>query len=331
MKRYLCLLLTLLICLGGLTACGDSGQDVENNDVLNVEENVGSNEEIQEVEQSVVTTTTTVPQTTVTTTTAKPVTTTTTTTTKVTTTTPKPVTTTVPKVASIPDNAIPDLYTWAGSHYVKKSVGTLYITYITDPEIMYEYVELLKKRGFKLTDSFSGTKDREAWGFVKDGYPDWALDEEKWLDGEFHLTIRRLADGKEYWMDFDDEAFQLYDTGERRDGSSATPGAVTTVQKDDSSASITMNLKVGETAGVTYTWTQFGSAYNTYDWEITSGSQHVTIEDVTGDTCRFKGISKGSAILQVKYHYTVDGEDVLTGNDRTIAKTKTKEYKIVVE
>lgn len=328
MKRYLCLIFTLLICLGCMTACGDSTQDIENNEVPNMEEVVEDNEEIQEVEESVVVTTTTAPQTTVTTTTPKPI---TVTTTNVTTTIPKPVTTTKKAVASIPENAIPDLYTWAGSHYVKKSVGELYITYKTDPEIMYEYVELLKTHGFSLTDSFSGSNDREAWGFVKDGYPDWAMDEEKWLEGEFHLTIRRVDDGKKYWMTFDDEAFQLYDTGERRDGSSATPGVVTTVQKDDSSASVTMNLKVGETAGVTYTWTQFGSAYNTYDWEITSGSDHVTIESASGDTCRFKGVSKGTAILQVKYHYTVDGEDVLTGNDRTIAKTKTKEYKIVVE
>ncbi|MBR3840756.1 MAG: hypothetical protein IKM20_06440, partial [Erysipelotrichales bacterium] len=245
------------------------------------------------------------------------------------------------EVTGIPSNAIPDLASWAGSNYVTKKMyksgdGAYYYTDYYE-EIIIEYTELLEKYGFKLVDHYKASEYfendiRESWAFVKEGYPDSALIKGSWLDEKGHFVIERYKDGKRSFnVDFDSDFFQLYDIGERRDGSSATPGAITVVEKDNSNSSTTVNLNVGETAGVSYTWKKFGTDYNVYTWEIVSGADYVSIIDSVGDTCRFKAKSKGTAILRVKYDYTEEGTDVLTGNKRTKHRSKTQDYKIVVK
>ncbi len=233
----------------------------------------------------------------------------------------------------IPENAIPDILSWGGDA-VEKHRSTLYEIYITDEGVINDYVALLQECGFTLSEHWKSPSDnREEWGFVKEEYPDWQKYGAQWLDNSYHLSFYHMNDNsREYWFVYDNETFVLHDFGIRRDGSEASPGPVVTVPEEtESTTDLTLVLEVGETAGVSYTWTQFGSAYNTYDWEVTSGSDHIEIQSVTGDTCKIKALSEGTAILQVKYHYTKDSEDVLTGKPRKQLKVKTKEYKIVVE
>lgn len=298
MKRYVSFMFVLLLSLGYITGCGN--RVIQDENELHTEEVLQNNESTQEDDKN----------------------------------DENDLSSTTPTEIIIPENAIPDILSWGGNA-VSKHRSTLYEIYITDRDTILKYIELLEKYGFELTETWkSPSDDREEWGFVKTAYPDWKKYGGKWLNNSYHLSIYRFDNSGEFNFVYDDETFEMYDVGERLDGSTATPGPINISPEEidaNNDAAITLNLSVGETSGVSYTWTKFGSAYNTYDWEVTSGSEHIEIESIVGDTCKFKAVSKGTAVLQVKYHYTVEEEDVLTGNIRKKPKVKTKEYKIVVE
>ncbi len=75
----------------------------------------------------------------------------------------------------------------------------------------------------------------------------------------------------------------------------------------------------------------YGAGYNLWEWEIMYGDTYV---DLTGDvaqTCMVSGISSGEARVKVTYSYSVKEADVLTGIERSVSHSTTREYVITVK
>ena len=91
----------------------------------------------------------------------------------------------------------------------------------------------------------------------------------------------------------------------------------------------TIYLSVGETYTIHFSDTQFGAKSNVYDWEVTDGSA-VYIDGVS-ENCEVTAMKTGESTVTLKYRYTVDEPDVLTGLPSTGFKSKTRVYRIVVK
>ena len=92
----------------------------------------------------------------------------------------------------------------------------------------------------------------------------------------------------------------------------------------------TYSLSAGGSAAITCP-TEFGTNYDTFSWEILSGSSVVSLSGATSRTCTVHALRTGTARVRVTYHYGVDEPDVLTGIPRNADKTKTYEYLIQVQ
>ncbi len=91
----------------------------------------------------------------------------------------------------------------------------------------------------------------------------------------------------------------------------------------------TIYLSVGETYTIHFSDTQFGAKSNVYEWEVTDGSA-VYIDGVS-ENCEVTAMKTGESTVTLKYRYTVDEPDVLTGLPSTGFKSKTRVYRIVVK
>ena len=89
-------------------------------------------------------------------------------------------------------------------------------------------------------------------------------------------------------------------------------------------------MKPGKEAIVKYTHHEFGTGYETYDWEILEGADKITI-DAVGNTCTVKALSAGVAKIQVTYGYSKEEPDVLTGIMRSVGHEKKEVYTFIIE
>lgn len=74
----------------------------------------------------------------------------------------------------------------------------------------------------------------------------------------------------------------------------------------------------------------FGSDYFTYDWEVVSGGDVVDIYGV-GNNCYITGTASGTAVVTLRFGYTEEGNNVLTGNPQTEHHTKELTFTIHVK
>lgn len=91
----------------------------------------------------------------------------------------------------------------------------------------------------------------------------------------------------------------------------------------------TIYLSKGDTYTIHFSDTEFGAKSNVYEWEVTDGNA-VYIDGVS-ENCEVTAMKAGEATVTLKYRYTVDEPDVLTGLPSTGFKSKTRVYKIVVK
>lgn len=93
----------------------------------------------------------------------------------------------------------------------------------------------------------------------------------------------------------------------------------------------TIYMKVGQTVILKSRYNSsydLGTMYTTYDWSCSGDAVSISgsFSELT-----VKGLKKGTATISLKYSYTKDEEDVLTGVMRHNAKTRKRTYTIVVE
>lgn len=76
---------------------------------------------------------------------------------------------------------------------------------------------------------------------------------------------------------------------------------------------------------------EFDSTYNTYKWEIVSGSDLVTLTGDASRSCTVSAEKEGSVRVRLTYEYGIKEPDVLTGIMRTANKSRTLEYVITIK
>lgn len=76
---------------------------------------------------------------------------------------------------------------------------------------------------------------------------------------------------------------------------------------------------------------EFDSTYNIYKWEIVSGADLVTLTGDVNQSCTVAAKKEGTARIRLTYEYGKKEPDVLTGNLRTVNKSKTAEYVITIK
>lgn len=74
----------------------------------------------------------------------------------------------------------------------------------------------------------------------------------------------------------------------------------------------------------------YGSDYHTYDWKIVSGGELIDIYGV-GNHCYITAIASGTAVITLRYGYTEEGNNVLTGYPETQHRTSEYTFTIIVE
>lgn len=89
-------------------------------------------------------------------------------------------------------------------------------------------------------------------------------------------------------------------------------------------------LKPGKAIELNYPHQEYGSSYHTYDWEILEGAENITLDGVAS-TCTVTAKKAGTAVVRVTYGYSVKEPDVLTGNPRNVAHSKTQTWSLVIE
>ena len=74
---------------------------------------------------------------------------------------------------------------------------------------------------------------------------------------------------------------------------------------------------------------EFGAKYELWSWEIVDGSGLASVSGANSRTVTVTaGKSTGDIRIQMIYEYGVEEPDVLTGNPRTVGRTKTEEYTV---
>lgn len=76
---------------------------------------------------------------------------------------------------------------------------------------------------------------------------------------------------------------------------------------------------------------EFDSTYDTYKWEIVSGSDLVTLTGDAHQSCTVAAKKEGTVRVRLTYDYGIKEPDVLTGIIRTVNKSKTLEYVITIK
>lgn len=88
---------------------------------------------------------------------------------------------------------------------------------------------------------------------------------------------------------------------------------------------------VGQSISVPYEWTEFGASYELFDWEIISGGDLASLSNTKSKTCILTANKPGLVGLRVTYNYGAKEPDVLTGNPRSVSRTKTQDYTILIK
>lgn len=76
---------------------------------------------------------------------------------------------------------------------------------------------------------------------------------------------------------------------------------------------------------------EYDSTYNIYRWEIVSGSDLVTLTGDVNQSCTVTAKKEGTARIRLTYEYGKKEPDVLTGNLRTVNRSKTLEYVVTIK
>lgn len=74
----------------------------------------------------------------------------------------------------------------------------------------------------------------------------------------------------------------------------------------------------------------YGSDYHTYDWKIVSGGECIDIYGV-GNHCYITAITSGTAVITLRYGYTEEGRNVLTGYPETKHRVTEYTFTITIE
>lgn len=89
-----------------------------------------------------------------------------------------------------------------------------------------------------------------------------------------------------------------------------------------------VNMKVGDERTFTFSDRAFSPSYELYQWEVLEGSANVELSGNRYQQCRVTATWQGQARIRVTYLYGGTEPDVLTGIDRHVEKSVTKEYLI---
>ena len=87
----------------------------------------------------------------------------------------------------------------------------------------------------------------------------------------------------------------------------------------------------GQMLNVDFSGRQFGARYELFNWEILSGGSLASLSGTKGATCTLHANKPGVVTLRCTYEYGVEEPDVLTGNPRTVNKTKTYDVSVVIK
>lgn len=91
----------------------------------------------------------------------------------------------------------------------------------------------------------------------------------------------------------------------------------------------TITIREGQSVHLYCTYDE-SESYKIYEWEIQSGEDVISIESEYRN-CYVTGLEPGTAEIFMRYRYTYEGRDSLTGNPRRIASSKRRVYTIIVE
>ncbi|MCD8105121.1 MAG: hypothetical protein LUF35_08995 [Lachnospiraceae bacterium] len=86
-------------------------------------------------------------------------------------------------------------------------------------------------------------------------------------------------------------------------------------------------ISTGESVSITGPW-EFDSGYNLWTWEFLEGSNLAEMSGTVSQTCTVTGHKTGDVRVKVTYEYSVEEADVLTGIERSVGKSTTREYVI---
>jgi len=92
----------------------------------------------------------------------------------------------------------------------------------------------------------------------------------------------------------------------------------------------TITITTDQFLEIEVTMREWDSSYHVYEWSITEGEDILLMDDVY-DSAKFAPLAAGEAEVKMKYKYSVEEPDVLTGIPRRKAKSKTRTYTIIIE
>ncbi len=87
----------------------------------------------------------------------------------------------------------------------------------------------------------------------------------------------------------------------------------------------------GQSIEIHYDESAFVPTFELYQWEVLSGSSLVSLEHTKSATCILTALDRGVVRLRMTYQYGKREADVLTGNETTSSRTKTKEYTVLIQ
>ncbi|MBE5781616.1 MAG: zinc ribbon domain-containing protein [Clostridiales bacterium] len=109
----------------------------------------------------------------------------------------------------------------------------------------------------------------------------------------------------------------------------STPTPVPQTKTYEVREDTTINMVRGQTIQLKCTYNEFGSDYHTYEWSCTGSG--LKLEKTGNKTCIVTANAAGTYTINMKYSYTKDEPDVLTGISRPQFKAKKRTYTIVVK
>jgi hypothetical protein len=92
----------------------------------------------------------------------------------------------------------------------------------------------------------------------------------------------------------------------------------------------TITITTDQFLEIEVTMREWDSSYHVYEWSVTAGEDILLMDEVY-DSAKFAPLAAGEAEVKMKYKYSVEEPDVLTGIPRRNAKSKTRTYTIIIE
>ncbi|MCD8019802.1 MAG: zinc ribbon domain-containing protein [Clostridiales bacterium] len=89
-------------------------------------------------------------------------------------------------------------------------------------------------------------------------------------------------------------------------------------------------ISVGDSVDITGP-SEFDTGYNLWDWEFVYGEAYAILTGTNAQTCKVIGTSVGEVRVKVTYSYSLKEPDVLTGIERSVGHSATREYVITIE